>query len=436
MAQRKAAAIHLASRHGLGSGAAKAAAKTSIHASGVVGLPGAGAGTLPSRDELYFSGKYPNYANSPLPNLNDTVNCKAPNFCGIRKFVDSLAGLNAANDIGQMIPIATPDTTTFPGSDYYEIAAVSYSEKMHADLPPTQLRGYVQVNNGTDGTRHNTVAPHPVHYLGPLIIAHTNVPVRIKLINDFPTGAAGNLPLPVDSTLLGSGLGLAKGSAAYLQNRVTIHLHGGNTPWISDGTPHQWTVPAGDANTTYPRGDSTQFVPDMFFVNGVVVPQCSSTLTTKCSGPDAKTLPAGASNDPGPGMMTFYYTNQQSARLMFYHDHAYGITRLNVYDGVAAGYLLVDQVEADLVAGTNVSGANPGLVKAIPADRIPLVIQDKTWVPRNPASTTVYSVSVLWGGSGYTNPTVHFTGGCTTEPVATATVEDIMVSKALLLESR
>ena len=30
---------------------------------------------------------------------------------------------------------------------------------------------------------------------------------------------------------------------------------------------------------------------------------------------------------------------------MFYHDHAYGITRLNVYAGEAAGYLLQDPVE-------------------------------------------------------------------------------------------
>ncbi len=34
-----------------------------------------------------------------------------------------------------------------------------------------------------------------------------------------------------------------------------------------------------------------------------------------------------------PGAQTFFYTNQQSARLMFYHDHAWGITRLNVYTG-------------------------------------------------------------------------------------------------------
>ncbi len=31
---------------------------------------------------------------------------------------------------------------------------------------------------------------------------------------------------------------------------------------------------------------------------------------------------------------------------MFYHDHAFGITRLNVYAGEAAGYLITDAVEA------------------------------------------------------------------------------------------
>ena len=48
------------------------------------------------------------------------------------------------------------------------------------------------------------------------------------------------------------------------------------------------------------------------------------------------------------GQQTLYYTNQQSGRLMFYHDHAVGITRLNVYAGMAAGYLIHDPVEDDL----------------------------------------------------------------------------------------
>ena len=92
----------------------------------------------------------------------------------------------------------------------------------------------------------------------------------------------------------------------FADNRAIVHLHGGITPWISDGTPHQWITPAGEV-TDYPQGTSVRPVPDM--------------------------------NDDGnatDGEMTFYYTNQQSARLMFYHDHAWGITRLNVYAGMAA----------------------------------------------------------------------------------------------------
>ena len=48
----------------------------------------------------------------------------------------------------------------------------------------------------------------------------------------------------------------------YSENRATLHLHGGITPWISDGTPHQWTTPAGE-NTAYPKGVSVSNVPDM-----------------------------------------------------------------------------------------------------------------------------------------------------------------------------
>ena len=56
------------------------------------------------------------------------------------------------------------------------------------------------------------------------------------------------------------------------------------------------------------------------------------------------------------GCMTFYYTNQQSARLMFYHDHAWGITRLNVYAGEAAGYLISDDTEKRLMQSPAATG--------------------------------------------------------------------------------
>jgi hypothetical protein len=229
-----------------------------------------------------------------------------------------------------------PDTTTFPGSDYYEIGLVQYTEKLSRDLPPTMLRGYVQIETPVnrskslhipltypdgspikDGTGAQVYGVDKPQYLGPTIVAVTNHPVRVKFTNYLPPNS--HLFLPVDATLMGAGMGpLGDAAGNYTQDRATLHLHGGATPWISDGTPYQWTAPAADT-TAYKKGVSVQSVPDMWF-----------------DGTTHKVVPAGtagATNDPGPGSLTFYYTNEQSARLMFYHDHAVGITRLNVYAG-------------------------------------------------------------------------------------------------------
>ena len=48
----------------------------------------------------------------------------------------------------------------------------------------------------------------------------------------------------------------------FTENRATLHLHGGVTPWISDGTPHQWITPANET-TPWPQGVSVENVPDM-----------------------------------------------------------------------------------------------------------------------------------------------------------------------------
>lgn len=249
----------------------------------------------------------------------------------MRKFVDAMPrlGPSNANALGQYIPVAVADTTAYPGSDYYEIAVVEFKEQMHSDLPPTTLRGYVQLSttivpgaqialthNGTPIVKGDSTQAFGVdkpHYMGPAIIATRDVPVRIKFYNLLPIGAGGDLFIPVDTTVMGAGhgpLGHAAMPMNYTQNRANVHLHGNNTVWISDGTPHQWITPAGE-DTPYPEGVSVVNVPDMENVD-----------------------------DPRNGVQTLYYTNAQSARLMFYHDHSYGITRLNVYVGEAAAYLL------------------------------------------------------------------------------------------------
>ena len=44
------------------------------------------------------------------------------------------------------------------------------------------------------------------------------------------------------------------------------------------------------------------------------------------------------------GQADYYYPNDQSYRLIWYHDHAHDITRLNAYAGIASGYYLYDDV--------------------------------------------------------------------------------------------
>ena len=147
---------------------------------GLAALSPAVATLTPNATPDYYN--VPNYANSPLPGLDSSGN-PIPGT-GIRKFVDALPGLGiaGANDLGQYLPVAAPDTTSYPGSDFYAIALVEYTERLHADLPPTKLRGYVQLNS------NGTSMSIPPSYLGPMIVAQKDRPVRVEFINKLPTG--------------------------------------------------------------------------------------------------------------------------------------------------------------------------------------------------------------------------------------------------------
>jgi spore coat protein A, manganese oxidase len=115
-----------------------------------------------------------------------------------------------------------------------------------------------------------------------------------------------HLPLehlfPVDTHLHGA---MAPAPAV----RVVPHLHGSRTASFSDGMPEAWFVPGASVRYTYP--------------------------------------------------------NQQAGATLWYHDHAMGITRLNVYAGLSGFYLLRDQQEL----GMNLPSGDY---------EIPLTLQDRT----------------------------------------------------------
>ena len=47
---------------------------------------------------------------------------------------------------------------------------------------------------------------------------------------------------------------------------------------------------------------------------------------------------------PGKSQL-YHYPNQQDAAMLWYHDHAMGINRLNIYAGLFGAYLIRDGVE-------------------------------------------------------------------------------------------
>ncbi|MEY8876875.1 MAG: multicopper oxidase domain-containing protein [Leptothrix sp. (in: b-proteobacteria)] len=350
------------------------------------------------------------------------------------------------------IPVAKPVKWVNPqgkltNDDYYEIAVVEYREKLHSDLAgPTTLRGYVQIDqeatNGRpalagskavalfypDGSpilvaatdaNGKLVSPAKMvpalaydnpHYLGPAINATRGTPTRVKFLNLLPAGRAdqvttngkltvaatesgtgrrnGDIFLPVDQSIAGAGFG-PDGIHTYSSNRVNIHLHGGDNPWISDGMPHSWITPAGelDPNLTYSAGA----------VVGKPINTLARTLgTADVNDPLLKTFTRGVSainvpdmNDPGAGAMTYYYPNGQNARMEWYHDHSVGITRLNVYAGIAAPYFITDPTEQKLIADGKLPGADA---------TIPLILQERIFVPDDIALQDARWDTAAWGG--------------------------------------
>jgi spore coat protein A, manganese oxidase len=160
---------------------------------------------------------------------------------------------------------------------------------------------------------------------GMAVVARTGVPLSMNFVNALP---AFYPPwIPVDPAIAVGGLGV----------RTMTHLHGGFVAAASDGSP------AGGSAMGFGAGET----------QSVVYP------------------------NQGP---------QQPASLLWFHDHAMGATRLNVFAGLAAAYLIRD--DFDTGDATNVNGLPSGKYE------VPLVIQDRSF---NVDGTMLYPVSPIPG---------------------------------------
>ena len=159
-------------------------------------------------------------------------------------------------------------------------------------------------------------------YINPVVLAVRNTPTRITWVNELPTGASSSTYWEdwTDQTLHWA---LGTHSMDHYRGVVpaVAHLHGGEVPPQLDGGPDAWFTPDSIQGHAYWAG------------------------------------PGGGGNTA-----VYNYPNTQEAAPIWFHDHALGITRINVYAGIAGAYLLQD-------------AENPWPIK--PARIIPLVIQDR-----------------------------------------------------------
>ncbi|HEY2422241.1 MAG TPA: multicopper oxidase [Neobacillus sp.] len=144
-------------------------------------------------------------------------------------------------------------------------------------------------------------------YPGPTIEAEMGEKVVINWKNDLPSRHL----FAIDHTVHGAEKDVP-------DVRTVVHLHGGRTKPASDGYPDAW----------FTKGFS----------------QVGSFFQRKL----------------------YEYHNRQSSRALWYHDHAIGITRLNIYAGLAGFYFIRDAHERSLNLPTG-------------QYEIPLLIQDRSF---------------------------------------------------------
>ena len=354
-AERKAAAARLKAKVRAEKRAKRAkspAADRAARAEAAAAAAPAGGYLVGPNDQLIpdYSGLVANWAYSPI----------------VQKFVDPLPDLKGL--------IAKPDTVSYPGSDYYEIELFETSWQFHRDLAGgTLVRIYRQTSNGTDANGQNTVAPPPVGYLGPVIVA-TEGPAGPHQVHEQP---AHRRRLATSSSrwtrrVMGSGPGAERRRRDPAGHPRRPALHAGPVDRTRPGgllhaEPRHHPPPRRRDPVDQRRHDAPV---DHARGRGHPVPGTASASTTSptCRTPAS---PAARPIPRAPACRRSTTPTIRAARLMFYHDHAAGITRLNVYVGEAAGYLLRDDTEQALETA--------GLIPPL-ANNIPLVIQEKAFV--------------------------------------------------------
>ena len=260
----------------------------------------------------------------------------------IPKFRDALTILRTMPRSGTVT-----DSQTGQSVDRYDVASRQFRQQvLPSGLPSTTVWGY--------GSLADTST---FHWPSATFEARFRTPVRVRWINQLVDSSGRFRPhlFAVDQTLHWAnppGGNSGRDSTPTFTSTPgpyrgpvpnVVHLHGSElSPQESDGYPEAWFLPnASNIPSGFAR---TGTFYDIF----------------------RRSSPLG--NGWSAGNAIFQYPNDQRATTLWFHDHSLGMTRANVYTGLAGFYLLRGGPD-DQVGGTLPSGRF----------EIPLIIQDRSF---------------------------------------------------------
>ncbi len=235
---------------------------------------------------------------------------------------------------GASIPQFVEPLTTFVGrrvtSASFGVSMREFQQKILPDsiystlAPPFNAGTYVW-GYKVDGS--------PASYPGFTVEARQGAPTYITYSNDLPFPGRTQLEplLSIDQTIhWAAPHGMSMDSTQPYQGTIptVVHLHGAEVPSAFDGAPEAWFTQDGIHGKGY------------------------STFA------------------PTAGNAAIYrYPNTQPATTLWFHDHALGITRINIFSGLAAFYFVRDQFDT----------GRPDNPLSLPAgaQEIELMIQDR-----------------------------------------------------------
>lgn len=252
--------------------------------------------------------------------------------------LDPLSIPKYVTELPRLGVMPTTGTGSYEGEpiDTYYIASRQFRQQMlPSGYPRTTVWGY-----GSPFARRSFHAPALT------IEARVDRPVRVTWVNELVGRNGKYLPhlLTVDPTLHWAnpraGVSGRDSHSAFTTTPppytgpvpLVTHLHGAHVTEESDGYPEAWTLPAA---TNIPSGYATV---------GTYYEQFSQEAAERFGVVWR------------PGSSTCQYPNDQRATALWYHDHALGMTRVNVQAGLAGFYLLRGG-SCDLPPGVLPSGA-------------------------------------------------------------------------------